>query len=316
MDQASAYTSSTLLAAAAEVLQNHGYQPARPENLKDWTGSNARIFEDAYGIVAVVVHETWQDLLSHWIDAQAALVDLISARVGRSEPKSWEGYLVLLTPSVMEAGSESAAQAIRYDTSRVRKLVASGDEISHLVEEAAPHRDVGDIRTPDLVRLVDGQMPQQIRIDLVPRMRLARLRVLVDRRQAHLGHQPTDMVAPNAPAVASQVSRHLPRAVPGRLQELLVEEAHQPERLFALRCRFTVERRATDRHQLALRIVSVANGDSGTKKSRLFLIRTMGMIQDAVFGFLRLLNSRSSAPAISLARAPVTSARRSANPTC
>jgi hypothetical protein len=132
MDQASAYTSSTLLAAAAEVLQNHGYQPARPENLKDWTGSNARIFEDAYGIVAVVVHETWQDLLSHWIDAQAALVDLISARVGRSEPKSWEGYLVLLTPSVMEAGSESAAQAIRYDTSRVRKLVASGDEISHL----------------------------------------------------------------------------------------------------------------------------------------------------------------------------------------
>src|ERR1017187_2997901 len=132
MDRASAYTSSTLMAAAAEVLQAHGYQPARPENLKDWTGSNARIFEDAYGIVAVVVHETWQDLLSHWIDAQAALVDLISARVGRSEPKSWEGYLVLLTPSVMEAGSELAAQAIRYDTSRVRKLVASGDELSHL----------------------------------------------------------------------------------------------------------------------------------------------------------------------------------------
>lgn len=132
MDRTSAYTSSTLLAAAAEVLQAHGYQPAKPEHLKDWTGSNARVFEDAYGIVAVVVHETWQDLLSHWIDAQAALVDLISARVGRSEPKAWEGYLVLLTPSVMEAGSESSAQAIRYDTSRVRKLVASGDELSHL----------------------------------------------------------------------------------------------------------------------------------------------------------------------------------------
>jgi hypothetical protein len=60
-------------------------------------------------------------------------------------------------------------------------------------------RGVRDIRTPDLVRLVDGQMPQQIRIDLVPRMRLARLRVLVDRRQAHLRHQPTDPMAANAP---------------------------------------------------------------------------------------------------------------------
>jgi hypothetical protein len=132
MDQTSAFTSSTLLAAASEVLQAHGYQPAKPEHLRDWTESNARVFEDAYGIVAVVVHETWQDLLSHWIDAQAALVDLISARVGRSEPKAWEGYLVLLTPSVMEAGSEPEAQAIRYDTSRVRKLVASGDDLSHL----------------------------------------------------------------------------------------------------------------------------------------------------------------------------------------
>ena len=32
----------------------------------------------------------------------------------------------------MEAGSEPAAQAIRYDTSRVRKLVATGDELSQL----------------------------------------------------------------------------------------------------------------------------------------------------------------------------------------
>jgi hypothetical protein len=132
MDRTSTHTSSTLLAAAAEVLQAHAYRPAKREYLRDWTESNARVFEDAYGIVAIVVYETWQDLLSQWINSQAALVDLISARVARSEPKAWEGYLVLLTPSVMDAGSESAAQAIRYDTSRVRKLVASGAEISDL----------------------------------------------------------------------------------------------------------------------------------------------------------------------------------------
>ena len=91
MDRVSAYTSISLLTAAAEVLRAHGYQPAKPENRKEWNGSNARVFEDAYGIVALVVHETWKDLLSHWIDAQSALVDLISARVSRSEPKAWEG---------------------------------------------------------------------------------------------------------------------------------------------------------------------------------------------------------------------------------
>jgi hypothetical protein len=56
-------------------------------------------------------------------------------------------------------------------------------------------------------------MPKKIRMDLVPRMRLAGLRMLINRRQAHLGHQPTDAVATNAPAVAPQMSRHLTRAV-------------------------------------------------------------------------------------------------------
>ena len=48
------------------------------------------------------------------------------------------------------------------------------------------------------------------------------------------------------------MSRHLSRAVPGRLQELLVDATHQPKRLFALRRRLTVEQRTRDRLQLAL----------------------------------------------------------------
>src|SRR3990170_5052983 len=46
--------------------------------------------------------------------------------------------------------------------------------------------------------------------------------------------------------------RHLPRAVPWRLQELLVDQTHQHQVLGALRRRLTVERCARDRHQLAL----------------------------------------------------------------
>ena len=73
------------------------------------------------------------------------------------------------------------------------------------------------------------------------RMRFARLRALVDRRQAHLEHQTTNAMAPNAPTVAAQMPRHLPRAVPRRLEELLVDKTHEPQRLFVLRSRLTVE---------------------------------------------------------------------------
>ena len=53
---------------------------------------------------------------------------MISSQVGREEAKSWDGYLVLLTPSV--APSESARlEAVRYNTTRLRKLVATGDDL-------------------------------------------------------------------------------------------------------------------------------------------------------------------------------------------
>ena len=53
---------------------------------------------------------------------------MISSQVGHEEGKSWDGYLVLLTPSV--ASSESAGlEAVRYNTTRLRKLVATGDDL-------------------------------------------------------------------------------------------------------------------------------------------------------------------------------------------
>jgi hypothetical protein len=63
-------------------------------------------------------------------------------------------------------------------------------------------------------------------------MRFRRLRALVDQRQTNLGHHTTDAMAPNAPAVAAQMPRHLSRAVPPRLKELFVgETSHQPQRV-------------------------------------------------------------------------------------
>ena len=103
--------------------------------------------------------------------------------------------------------------------------VHDGDE----VKEAAPHRDIGHIRTPDLIRPLDRQMPQQVRIDAVLRMWFAGLRRLIDRRQTDLAHEPPNPLAAHAPALASQMPRHLAGAIPGHLHEGLVDDAHQFE---------------------------------------------------------------------------------------
>jgi hypothetical protein len=128
-------TTSQLLAAASELLETGGYEPVSPG--EGWV-SNARLFEDPYGIVAVVAFETWGDLTEGWPDAQGQLVELISEHLTRPEPKSWDGYLVLLTPSVVPSTARSQLAEIRYDTNRLRKLVATGDELHTLddVEQA------------------------------------------------------------------------------------------------------------------------------------------------------------------------------------
>jgi hypothetical protein len=123
-------TTSQLLAAASQTLIAGGYS-AVPDP-PNWTSSNARVFEDAYGIVAVVVYETWSDLVAQWPDAQGQLVELISEYLARPEAKAWEGYLALLTPVAAPLEARSKIAEIRYDTGRVRKLVATGDELQTL----------------------------------------------------------------------------------------------------------------------------------------------------------------------------------------
>jgi hypothetical protein len=90
------------------------------------------LFEDPYCLVAVVVYDTWQELFERWPDAQAALVDIVSARLGRSEPKSWDVYLVLLTAAFADTAAAREVNAIRYDTTRVRKLISTGEELRTL----------------------------------------------------------------------------------------------------------------------------------------------------------------------------------------
>ncbi len=123
----------------------------------------------------------------------------------------------------------------------------------HQIEEAAPHRDIGDIRAPDMVGPLDCQLAPQARIDPVRGMRIAGPGPLVDRRQAHLHHQPPCRPPSNIVTGAAQIARHLSAAVPRAVQEHRVDHPHQGQRLVPLRHRRVMIARPADRQQPALR---------------------------------------------------------------
>ena len=120
-------TSTDLMAAASRLLIDGGYQQIS-QRFKKWDTSTSRLFEDEYNVVGIGIFDTCGELLQAWPDLQGSLVDVISSQVGHKEGKSWDGYLVLLTPSV--APSKNAGlEAVRHNTTRLRKLVATGDDL-------------------------------------------------------------------------------------------------------------------------------------------------------------------------------------------
>lgn len=118
-----------LLASASKILEDNGYRRAEQKLTSDWQVTNARLFEDDYSIVALIVYDTWDNLSANWVDAQASLVELMSKYVTSLDAKSWDGYLILLTPNPVPKESGSEMIKIRYDTTRVRKLIGTGDDI-------------------------------------------------------------------------------------------------------------------------------------------------------------------------------------------
>jgi hypothetical protein len=122
-------TTTEIVGKAKRTLQEAEYDlRSTPPNR--WNERNAYVFEDDYSIVGVVVYETVGKLLDKWTMDQGVLVNLISENVTRSQPKASEGYLVLLTGDVPDPSRERQIEqkitAVRHDTSRLRKLVATG----------------------------------------------------------------------------------------------------------------------------------------------------------------------------------------------
>ena len=123
------FTATTLVAAVSEILEGAGLKAVSPSATGTWKATEARLYEDAYSVVCVAVYETWLDLWSLWADDQATLVSLISRHFSRTDAKAWDGYLVLLTPSIVPAAARHNAIEIQRNTVHVRKLFGSGDEL-------------------------------------------------------------------------------------------------------------------------------------------------------------------------------------------
>lgn len=126
--RAASPTPTDLVATATNVLERGGYHAVR-DGFPEWNSPTTRLYEDEYGVVGLAVFSSCGDLVRFWADLQGSLVDVISRHVGRSEGKAWDGYLVLLTPGVPPSG-DLAVDAIRADTTRLRKIVGTGDELS------------------------------------------------------------------------------------------------------------------------------------------------------------------------------------------
>jgi hypothetical protein len=161
-------TPTDLIAAAVSVLEAGGYRSVQ-NGFPDWTTTSTRLFEDKYNVVGIAVFVTFAELCRSWTDLQGSLVDVISQHVGRSEQKAWDGYLVLLTPGVAPSGGLSLEE-IRHDTTRLRKLVATGEDLSgagdveRLLRSLLPLRaEQGEIREPSALDLLpDLLAPHEI----------------------------------------------------------------------------------------------------------------------------------------------------------
>jgi len=152
-------TTTELIAAASELLARGGYQAVQ-ERFPEWNTSSSRLFEDDYSVVGITVFQTCMELFDSWPNRQGSLVDVISQRVGAAEKKAWDGYLVLLTPGF--SADNLKIEEIRYNTTRLRKLVGTAEDLSTASDVARLLRPLLPLQTEK------GSFASRSALDLLP----------------------------------------------------------------------------------------------------------------------------------------------------
>jgi hypothetical protein len=189
------------------------------------------------------------------------------------------------------------------------------------VEESSADRHVGDVRRPHLVRLVDDEVAQQIREDLVPWRRLRRPALRPQRGDTHLPHQPLHALAVDALPVRREHFCQAARAEEWPRREQLVDPPHQRQIVLVRRCRRPVHAGTRDAQELALpadrqRPVAAIDERAAVRSAHLpdlLAKKSRSTISSPIFACSRSI-SRSRSEAAS--PFPVSNARAACSSSC
>lgn len=114
------------------------------------------------------------------------------------------------------------------------------------------HRDITDIRGPDLVRPLDFPARQQVRVNRCLPCRSARARFAVECLDPHTAHEGGDMQPPDLKTLSSQLFGYAARAIVEVIQMQLIDPPHQLQILLRDRTRRVVHAAAIGPQQLTL----------------------------------------------------------------
>ena len=171
---------TALLAELESIFGNHGYKTAKAQTNWPPVKEILLVAEDEYGVVAVSIFESTTELIERWTEAQGETVELFGNAISHTDAKWWEGYLILISlGQTIGADEKACLDEIRRDTSRIRKFVFTGSDltsinsISRLVSPLLPMSPDFGASTPstesvdEFYKEVAGQRIEQQALEVV-----------------------------------------------------------------------------------------------------------------------------------------------------
>lgn len=134
-------TNDLLIAELARLFAESDIRQIDRSRYDSWP-PHAMAFEDEYAVIAVWAFDSVDALVSGWGAAQDHVVRLLGTNVVNTDPKSWDGYLVLAAVDGVPEVLAAELSNIRSDTRRVRKIVVTADDLPSRIAdplEVTPH---------------------------------------------------------------------------------------------------------------------------------------------------------------------------------
>lgn len=127
-------TGDLIVAEIARLFSESEMRRIEGGRYESWP-PRAMAFENEYSIVAVWTFDSVHDLVASWSAAQDQVVRLLGTNVVNTDPKSWDGYLVLAAADRVPERLVADVSSIRSDTRRIRKLVMTADDLPRNVSD-------------------------------------------------------------------------------------------------------------------------------------------------------------------------------------